>query len=239
MAERPPSGAIVRVPVALDSLQSLPAPSDVACDEGGSADEPWPEASAAGGDDDLDWSAHALTQPYEEASPPLEAPPSPGCASAASAAASPVAAAASPAVGAVDGAAAAAAAAVAVCAPFPGRCPFAVGDVVRVAARTGANENRPGGVARVTRAAAAAAGGGWALDVSYVLGGRERALPSRFAEPYAIGDDRKKRTILGRCKIFGCGSLTIDCGHPPGQEKGAKVANFKPLLSRSFSTRFG
>jgi len=115
---------------------------------------------------------------------------------------------------------------------------FAVGDVVRVAARFGANENKPGGVARVTRAATEA--GRLVVDVSYVLGGRERRLDAEaLVEPYALGDDRAKRTVFGRCKVFGCGSLAVDCG--AGKER--DMPNFKgsdlgrvPLVSADFWT---
>ena len=64
----------------------------------------------------------------------------------------------------------------------PGGAAFGVGATVAVASRTGPGENHPGGVAVVGRVV----GGGDAYDVRYVLGGSEKAVPSRFVFPTNI-----------------------------------------------------
>lgn len=88
---------------------------------------------------------------------------------------------------------------------------FEVDDVVRVGARTGVGENKPGGVGRVIHVSADG------VDVKYVLGGRERCVPLEYVERYD-GEQRSKRTVHGRCRR--CGSLVVDCLHAQPDDDG-------------------
>ena len=56
---------------------------------------------------------------------------------------------------------------------------------------------------------------------------------------YEVDDDVARLKLAGAKKSLANELKRSDGKLSAGQEKGATLANFKPLISRSFSTRFG
>lgn len=82
---------------------------------------------------------------------------------------------------------------------------FTVGTRVSVEARTWPGINKPGGVGKVTKVHDNA------VDVKYVIEGRERRIPVQYVRLLVERDQlRDRKMLLGRCR--NCGSLKRDCG---------------------------
>jgi hypothetical protein len=97
---------------------------------------------------------------------------------------------------------------------------FAVGDIVKVDARTSPGMNKQGGVGRITKV-----NPDGTYSVRYhVTGGSERSVAELYIHPWE--GEGKRRKALGRCRVLGCASLIVDCGHiQPIDELVTKLQN--------------
>jgi len=90
-----------------------------------------------------------------------------------------------------------------------------VGALVMAPPMTGVGENFEGGLAKVT----AVDEEGGTVDVRLQVGGaRQRGIAAARVTAFALDAPRRKRQTAGRCRLFGCGSLIVDCGHAQPDE---------------------
>ena len=102
--------------------------------------------------------------------------------------------------------------------PAAPAAPFAVGALVVAPALTGVGENFEGGLAEVTAVDAARG----TVDVRLTIGGaRQRGIAASRVAAFALDAPRRKRQTAGRCRLFGCACLIVDCGHAQPDELAA------------------
>ena len=105
--------------------------------------------------------------------------------------------------------------------PAAPAAPFAVGALVVAPALTGVGENFEGGLAEVTAVDAARG----TVDVRLTIGGaRQRGIAASRVAAFALDAPRRKRQTAGRCRLFGCACLIVDCGHAQPDELAAARA---------------
>ena len=76
---------------------------------------------------------------------------------------------------------------------------FAVGNIVFVKSRTWPGINKPGGVARIVKVLSEeeAEGNGRKYNVSYVIGGREKAVEERYVSIHRPEEEQEKEKEKG------------------------------------------
>ena len=90
--------------------------------------------------------------------------------------------------------------------------------VVVAPALTGVGENFEGGLAEVTAVDAARG----TVDVRLTIGGaRQRGIAASRVAAFALDAPRRRRQTAGRCRLFGCACLIVDCGHAQPDELAA------------------